>query len=444
MIRKASVLLSALVMVALCTSAPAGENADLERRVRSLERRLSAYEGAGAAAAGTRGATGGNLFRAYWKDNLRLETAGGQFKVRIGGRLQIDWAFVDDDDEVEELFGAQEDGAEIRRSRLDVRGLVYGNIEWRTEYDFAGGDADFSNVYIGLLDVPVIGNIRVGHFEQPLSLEKINSNSYLTFMERGTLNGMLPGTANGIMLHKREFDGRLSWSGGVFRNSDSFGNAPDDESWNLSGRLTGLPWLREDGRQLVHLGVGFSHQDPGQDTLSYGSRPESHLVDTLASTGDLAVNSVDTLCLEAAAVYGPLSVQGEFAHSWVNELRGASEDDDLPDPDFQGFYVYVCYFITGEHRPYDKSDGTFTRVRPKRNFTLGDDGVGPGAWEVALRYSHLDLDDTPVDGGELGNLTAGLNWYLNPCARVMFNYVFADVEDAGDLNIFQVRFQVAF
>jgi phosphate-selective porin OprO and OprP len=439
MIFRSFVCLLTLSIAALLGTAHGGQpagDAGLEQRVLDLERRLAKYERGDAPAARP---AGNNLFTAYWKDNLRLETADKQVQLRVGGRLQLDWAFVDDDDEVEELFGVQEDGVEFRRARLDLRGKVYGNIEWRTEYDFAGGDADFRNVYIGLLGLPLVGNIRVGYFEQPLSLEKINSNSYLTFMERGSLNGMLPGDETGIMLHNRELDDRLSWSAGVFRNVDSFGDAPDNDSWNLSGRVTGLPWLEDEGRKLLHIGAGFSHQDPGDQSLSFGSRPESHLVDTLASTGDMNLNSVDTVVLETALVYGSFSAQTELAHAWVSELRGADED-----PEFHGFYLYLSYFITGEHRPYDKSDGTFARVRPRRNFVLGEDGIGPGAWEVALRYSYLDLDDTSIDGGEMENITAGLNWYLNPYARVMFNYVFSDLEDVGDLNVFQMRFQVAF
>jgi phosphate-selective porin OprO/OprP len=240
------------------------------------------------------------------------------------------------------------------------------------------------------------------------------------------------------MFHDRALDGRISWAAGVFRTADSYGNAADSESWNLTGRLTGLPWCRDDGRRLVHAGAGFSHQDPGEGTMSYGSRPECHLVDTLVETGDLRLNSVETASGEAALVWGPLSLQGEYVHCWVQELREADED-----PEFHGYYVYAGFFLTGEHRPYDRSDGTFGRVRPRRDFALGEE-AGPGAWELAVRYAHLDLDRSPVSGGELDGLTAGVNWYLNPYTRVSLNYVFSDVEDVGDLNIFAMRFQVVF
>ena len=67
-----------------------------------------------------------------------------------------------------------------------------------------------------------------------------------------------------------------------------------------------------------------------------------------------------------------------------------------------------------------------------------------GAWEVCLRYSHLDLTDGLIAGGVLDDFTVALNWYLNPNTRFMFNYVYADREDVGSANIFQMRFHIDF
>ena len=59
------------------------------------------------------------------------------------------------------------------------------------------------------------------------------------------------------------------------------------------------------------------------------------------------------------------------------------------------------------------------------------DGIckGSGAWEVAVRWSYIDLDDAPVLGGYLDDLTFGVNWWLNPNMRVMFNYINADLNN---------------
>ena len=44
------------------------------------------------------------------------------------------------------------------------------------------------------------------------------------------------------------------------------------------------------------------------------------------------------------------------------------------------------------------------------------------------RYNDIDLEDASVNGGELDNITVGVNWYLNTNARVMVNYFTADLE----------------
>ncbi len=49
-----------------------------------------------------------------------------------------------------------------------------------------------------------------------------------------------------------------------------------------------------------------------------------------------------------------------------------------------------------------------------------------------------------VNGGELRDFTAGVNWYLNPNMRIMCNYILADLNDVGDTDILQLHFQLDF
>jgi len=92
----------------------------------------------------------------------------------------------------------------------------------------------------------------------------------------------------------------------------------------------------------------------------------------------------------------------------------------LANESFDGFYAYATWFVTGETRPF--RGGNFDRVRPLRQ--LGKDGFG--ALELALRYDRLDLSNTPIlarAGTRAESLTLGLNWYFNPYAKLMFNWV---------------------
>ena len=73
---------------------------------------------------------------------------------------------------------------------------------------------------------------------------------------------------------------------------------------------------------------------------------------------------------------------------------------------------------------------------PADPFTLDKGGIG--AWELAGRYSVLDLNDdagffgfaTPtggVRGGRQSIWTAGINWYPNNAIRFLLNYEHTDV-----------------
>ena len=117
----------------------------------------------------------------------------------------------------------------------------------------------------------------------------------------------------------------------------------------------------------------------------------------------------------------------------------AIEGSDL---DFSSYYVQVSYVLTGESRKYDHVTGGFRGVTPRRDFR--GEPRGPGAWELGARYAGIDLNDGDVAGGELDEITLGLNWYLNANTRVMLNYLMADLDGVGDVDILQTRFQVFF
>ena len=181
----------------------------------------------------------------------------------------------------------------------------------------------------------------------------------------------------------------MTYALGVFRETDGFGNGEGDGEYNVTARLTGLPLCEDEGSTLLHLGLAYSHRNPG-DTLPYSQRPEAHLAEKLVNTGSFDADDVDLVGAEAAMVYGPASLQGEYISVMVDGDAGS-------DPDFSGYYVQASYFLTGEHRPYKASDAAFSRVKPKANF-MGKEG-GLGAWEIAARYSHIDLEDGDINGG---------------------------------------------
>ena len=155
-----------------------------------------------------------------------------------------------------------------------------------------------------------------------------------------------------------------------------------------------------------------------------------NLADIFVDTGDINAESANLFNPELAIVYGPFSFQAEYTYADIDLKRSADND-----PRFTGFYAYGSYYLTGENRNYRRKEGVFDRTEPNKNFHWGS-GEGKGAVELAARYSELDLSDEGIEGGRLQDITAGINWYLNPNTRVTLNYVHASVDRRiGDVRL---------
>ncbi len=123
-------------------------------------------------------------------------------------------------------------------------------------------------------------------------------------------------------------------------------------------------------------------------------------------------------------VLGSLTVQAEYTGQWLTNAIAANGVNQ-GTVFYHGGYVEALYFLTGEHQNYDKRDGVFGRTIPLRNYEWrrGETAQGFGALQAGVRVSYLDLNDKAIQGGQIFDITAGLNWFLNPNAKFQFNYV---------------------
>lgn len=391
------------------------------------------------------------------KEAAAKKKAASKPSVKVGGRIQLDWALFGQNAASMNHYGDWQDGVEFRRVRLYAKGEAFNVIDYKLQMDFADTDeanqgsvADtdgngtgpddvdeliqstaFKDVYITIKELPCIGHVRIGHYKEPFGLEQLTSANHISFLERSTSDegAFVPGRHIGVMAFNHTENERLTWAIGAFRNELENGAEPprrfdDDGGTAVTMRCTFLPWYDEatEGRGLLHLGTGYSYRDVDDGTYRFRARPESHIAPYVVDTGNIAnVPDVNLFNAEAALVYGPFSAQSEYFHADVTR-------DGFADPAFDGGYVFFSYFLTGEHRAYNRAKGVFTRTKPFENFFLvrtcdGHLACGKGAWEVLYRYSYMDLNDAGINGGEIRNHTVGLNWWLNPYTRMMWNYV---------------------
>ena len=431
---------------------------ELNKRLRQIEVQAEADKAAADAAAKKAPvvSAGGNGFSISSPDKA--------FQLKLSARAAYEFAFFNQDKELERAVGDEQDGTGFPYARLQLTGKMWEYITGVFEMEFAGENGQdtpsFREVYFQIDNIPYGADrgfdLRAGHFREPFSMEDLIGVPYRTFNERSLANVFVPSYNPGIQVSdallgepKKE---RLTWALGVFKEADNWPSANDsdeDQGYQVTARVTGLPVYAEDGRQLLHLGLAYSHRNPDGARLSYGARPDSRLalfryadVDNLPvgfRLRDARADDVDLLGLELAGVYGPVWLQSEYIHSAVDTTFGGNVD-------FDGYYAQAGWFITGENRPYRNDRALFVRVVPNRNFGFKT-ASGWGAWEVAARYSAVDLQDGPVHGGQHESLSLGLNWYLNPNARITWNYTHNVIEHDlydGSFDELQTRFQFEF
>jgi phosphate-selective porin OprO and OprP len=175
----------------------------------------------------------------------------------------------------------------------------------------------------------------------------------------------------------------------------------------------------------------------------------------VTDAGPFRAKSYNHFAGEAAGIWGPITLAGEYHHATVQRkprepqnLGGVSPD--VGNVDFHGWHVQGGYVLTGESREYDFAHGAFGGISPCTDW---------GAWELVARFSYLTLNDKNVFGGKARNATVGVNWYVNDHIRFAFNYIRANLVPtnffrAGTpphfgplkrrLDIFALRAQVTF
>ncbi len=363
------------------------------------------------------------------KGGIKVASKDGEFEAKIGGRVQVDTAFYDED-------GTEMgNGTEIRRARVYIQGKMFYDWGYKLQYDFTGtgrgGIKDAFLTYNGFDKT----ELKVGNFKDPFMLQEQTSSKHIIFTERSLVDAFATGRHIGAMASTKH----KHWTAGLGFFGDAVNTASKgkDEGWGVAGRATYAPV--NDKTRVVHIGMAADYRETGdRESLRFKQQPETHISGVnIVDTGIISgADNYLKLGAELALVEGPFSAQAEYVWTTVERNIGA-------DLDFDGWYVQAAYFLTGESRRYKK--GKFAGVSPKS--IVGLDGIG--AWQLAARYSVVDLNDADINGGKAESVTLGLNWLPTSTLRFSGNYVKTLNVNGGSHNgeepsLFQLRGQVAF
>ncbi len=341
---------------------------------------------------------------------LVVESADGRFTAAFGGRMQ--WDFGGFAGGTTPLGG----GTELRRARIKSYGTVFSDWNYKLEVNFdTDGKVAVTDGWIQYAGFRPI-TITLGHQKVPFSQQSMTSSNWQVFQERALLDAFIDTSEEGrrrvgavVGSHGKHWN----VAAGAFGEGLSTTGNDSNEDWGIAGQLLIAPLVEE--RRLVTVsGSSYYRQFNEASTLAYKSRPESHIADaSLVSTGTI-VNAESTLMFNVGSsiVFGAAHAQGEFTSSRVEREMQSTLF-------FSGWYIQAGYFITGESRQFDIRSAKFKGIEPNHKY---------GAWEIAARYSKIDLQSQDVLGGRESNVTLGLNWWVNRNIMFRFNYVYASLD----------------
>lgn len=397
---------------------------------------------------------------ASWRNGLEFDSKNKDFRVHIGGRTQFDSAWFNtsqamNSDPALGSGNTVRDGADFRRARFRIDGVMYEQYEWAAEFDFvnsaltvpsATGTPTATSVpaptdlYWTFTKLPWLGNVRVGNQKEAIGFEHMRSSRFLPFMERSFNQDAFYGAFNngftpGINAFNNVFEEHATWAIGLFKPTNNvFASNTTPGAYSVTGRLTWVPWYVDDGRGLLHLGVSARQAGMTAGTARFRTRgPEraglSQNWPLFADTGTINGDGQQMLNFETSMNLGSLTVTAEYL---INRVEGAfrTGGPDVGNLIYGGGYIEAMYFLTGEHQEYNRKVGFYERVVPRENaFAVnGPDGpiYGRGAWQLGVRYNYLNLNDKDINGGRLNDVTFGLNWFMNPNMKVQLNYSVTD------------------
>jgi phosphate-selective porin OprO/OprP len=414
---------------------------DLDQRLRVLERRLELQQEETAAKAKEAPVIAVN------DKGASLKSANGDYEVKIRGLIQGDGRFFSSG-----VPSGTYDTFLLRTARPTIEGTLGKWIGFRFTPEFAGDSASIVDAYADLKFSPA-ATVRLGKFTSPVGLERLQSSSALSDVERALPSELAPNRDIGVQLQGELAGSKLSYAIGVFNGTvdgrDAATTNPDDE-FEVAGRLFVEPF--KDGAGFWS-GLGFGIGGSAGDTVGTGN----NILPRYRTPGQVQFFNYRS-AVAADGRRTRWSPQGYFYRNGFGllaeyiaskqELVVAGNAAELENTAWQATASYV---LTGEDASYRGV------VKPSNPFSPGKGGWG--AWELVGRYGELEIDegafplfaDASVSARRAKAWTLGVNWYLTSNLKLVFNYLDTQFEggaaagaDREDEKAVFSRLQVAF
>ncbi|MBR5709266.1 MAG: hypothetical protein IKX40_00750, partial [Thermoguttaceae bacterium] len=103
--------------------------------------------------------------------------------VKVSGRLQYEADFFDQNDASKARAGNMRNGTDLRRAWIGVAGS-YKQFNYKCNFDLAPSSLAFKDVYLGIKELPWLGDMRIGYFKEPSGVEQLTGVHQMWFNDR--------------------------------------------------------------------------------------------------------------------------------------------------------------------------------------------------------------------------------------------------------------------
>jgi phosphate-selective porin OprO/OprP len=364
----------------------------------------------------------------------RIVSSDGKSSIALFGRINMDIAFIPEQNvsgsTKDEDFVESHTATEIRRARLGVEGRFYYDWKYELEIDVAENDLDLKKAHISYSGWKN-NDLKIGFQRVAFGLENTASSRYTLFMERSLTDTFSPDRDFGIAWHQSrdwwQFKIGVYVPNSIEELDTGAGHRADATTY--IGRITIAPV--DKSNQVVHLGASIAYSDySDKEDIRFRTTPESHLSSRLVSTAKiLDPDYAERLGFEAGYSSSGFLLQSEYS---VVSTKGHYDDiaADIDTYEYAAWYLSGAYMLTGEPHVYRAKSGTFGNVFPDDPLSKG----GLGAWELAFRFSNINLNDNGEKGGRMDDITLALNWYMENNLKFMVNYIHYKADDYREKN----------
>ena len=126
--------------------------------------------------------------------NCVIAGASEENQPRIGGTIQVDAVYINDD-KTEIIPGS---GTEVRRARFFITGQHDDVWQYKLRVGFEENDLSVKDAFLKHKKA----GLKIGLFKPAFSIDEMTSSKHITFMERALPNAFKPGRRIGVAYHK--------------------------------------------------------------------------------------------------------------------------------------------------------------------------------------------------------------------------------------------------